>query len=76
MIPARYADLLFSFMLSGLMSLAITGLTTLRTMGLAEGVVAAWVWGWLSGWAVAFPLVLVLAPLTRRAVRVLTDAAA
>ena len=76
MIPARYANLLFSFLLSGMMSLLITGLTVLRTRGLSEGLVEAWLWGWINGWAVAFPLVLVLAPATRRMVRALTDAPA
>jgi hypothetical protein len=75
-IPARYANLLFSFLLSGMMSLLITGLTVLRTQGLSAGLLEAWFWGWLNGWAAAFPLVLVLAPATRRVVRALTDAPA
>ncbi|EPX84916.1 hypothetical protein ruthe_01913 [Rubellimicrobium thermophilum DSM 16684] len=68
MLPARFAPLLFGLILSGMMSLIVSGIATLRALGLAEGLVRAWMGAWLSSWAVAFPTVLVLAPLTRRIV--------
>ena len=68
MIPARYAPMLFSLILSCWMSLLLTGVATLRTVGLHAGVLKAWLGAWLTGWPIAFPTVLVAAPLARRLV--------
>lgn len=65
---ARLAPLLFGFLLSGFMSLVVSGVATLRTAGLAEGFAGLWIGAWLPSWAVAFPVVLVVAPLARRLV--------
>ena len=72
MIPARYAPILFGFFLSGLMSSLVSGIATVRAVGLTEGVAGLWLGNWLSSWAVAFPAVLVVAPLARRVVARLT----
>ena len=68
MIPARFAPILFGFILSGLMSLIVSGIATFRAIGLAEGVFGLWISAWLASWLVAFPCVLVVAPFTRRLV--------
>ncbi|WP_339948566.1 DUF2798 domain-containing protein [uncultured Albimonas sp.] len=69
MIPARYASVLFGLILSGLMSLMVSGIATLRAAEtLDAGFPALWLGAWLTSWAVAFPAVLVVAPLTRRLV--------
>ena len=68
MIPARFAPILFGFILSGLMSCMVSGLSTLRTLGLIDGFMGAWIGNWALSWAVAFPVVLVVAPITRRIV--------
>ena len=67
MIPARYAHILFGFVLSGLMSCIISGLSTWRALGL-EGLFGNWMGNWAVSWAVAFPVVLVVAPIARRLV--------
>jgi hypothetical protein len=67
-IPARFAPVVFGFVLSAMMSFVVSGIATFRTLGLAEGVVGIWLGNWLSSWAVAFPVVLVLAPVARRMV--------
>ena len=72
MIPARFAPALFGLVLSGLMSLLVSGIATLRAVGLVDGVLALWMTNWLSSWVVAFPAVLVVAPLARRLVARLT----
>lgn len=72
MIPKRYAPLLFSLLLSGLMSLLITGLSTFRVSGPVPHVAQLWLSAWLTAWCVAFPVVLVVAPLTRKFVERLT----
>lgn len=68
MIPPRYAPILFGLILSGLMSCMVSGIATLRATGLGEGVLALWMGAWIASWAIAFPAVLLVAPLTRRLV--------
>jgi len=68
MIPARMAPILFGFILSGLMSLIVSGIATVRAAGLADGVFGLWMGAWITSWLVAFPTVLVVAPMTPRVV--------
>jgi len=73
MIPARFAPVLFGFILSGLMSCMVSGIATLRASGLSDGVFGNWMASWAVSWAIAFPVVLVVAPITRRLVGALTQ---
>lgn len=68
MVPARFAPYLFGFILSGMMSCMVSGIATLRAIGLVDGFAGHWMGSWVSSWAVAFPVVLVVAPFTRRVV--------
>ncbi|MEM0947603.1 MAG: DUF2798 domain-containing protein [Pseudomonadota bacterium] len=68
MLPRRLAPVLFGLFLSGLMSLIVSGISTLRVTGLSPEFPALWLSGWLTSWAVAFPTVLVVAPLARKLV--------
>ncbi len=68
MLPRSFAPVLFGFMLSGLMSLLVSGITSYRALGVAPGLLATWSSAWLTAWLVAFPVVLAVAPLTRRVV--------
>lgn len=68
MIPARYAHILFGFILSGLMSFMVSGIATARAAPLDAQFLGLWMSGWLPSWALAFPAVLVVAPITRRIV--------
>ena len=74
MIPARFAPLAFGFVLSGLMSLLVSGIATVRQAGLSGNVSSLWMSSWLTSWPVAFPVVLVVAPLARRVVQRLVAA--
>lgn len=69
----RYAPYLFGFILSGLMSLLVSGIAVLRQAGFAADLPGHWLMAWLPAWAIAFPTVLVVAPLTRRLVARLVD---
>ena len=62
MIPARYAPVLFGLLLSGLMSLIVSGIATWQAAGLSPSFPLLWMGAWLSSWLVAFPTVLVVAP--------------
>lgn len=68
MISPRFAPVVFGFVLSALMSFIVSGIATLRTAGLGHDFISLWLGAWLPSWLVAFPVVLVVAPLARRAV--------
>jgi hypothetical protein len=68
MIPRKYAPALFGLILSGLMSLLVSGVSTYRALGLVGNMVDIWTDAWLTAWLFAFPVVLIAAPLARRAV--------
>lgn len=68
MFPSKFAPIAFGFVLSALMSLLVSGIATLRTAGLIDGFVALWMGAWLPSWVIAFPVVLVVAPVARRIV--------
>ena len=72
MIPQRFAPVLFAFILSGLMSLLVSGVSTWHAGGLSSGFVALWLGAWLTAWLFAFPTVMVVAPVARRLVARLT----
>ena len=69
MIPARYGPVLFSFILSGVMSLLVSGISTFRAVPVVDqSFVGLWVGAWLTGWLFAFPAVMLAAPLARKVV--------
>jgi hypothetical protein len=72
MIPARFAPILFGFVLSGLMSLIVSGISTGRALGFSSALPATWAGNWALSWLVAFPTVLVVAPIARKLVARLT----
>jgi hypothetical protein len=73
MISNRFAPILFGFELSGMMSFFVCGLSTLRALGMGSHFAQAWMGNWAISWATAFPVVLVVAPITLRLVaRLLT----
>lgn len=72
MIPARFAHIVFGLILSGLMSFVVSGIATLRAVGMMLDFPAQWMGAWLLSWAIAFPTVLIVAPIARRLVSKLT----
>lgn len=72
MIPQKFSPFLFGLILSGLMSLLVSGISVLRAAGIGHGFVGSWMDAWLTAWLFAFPIVLLVAPLTRAAVSRLT----
>ena len=68
MIPRRFEPVVFGLVLSGLMLLIVSGVATLRVAGLTPAFPTQWLGAWLPSWAIAFPAVLIVAPLARRLV--------
>ena len=69
--PARFAPVLFGFVLSALMSFVVSGIATFRNFGLVEDFFGLWIGAWVPSWLIAFPVVLVVAPIARRFVGML-----
>ncbi len=67
-------NVVFGFLLSGFMSLVISGVSSLRNFGLERVIsqpsqfLQGWMNAYFSSWLVAFPVVLFVAPLVRRIV--------
>jgi hypothetical protein len=74
MIPHRFAPILFGFILSGLMSCLVSCIATWRAVGLPPEFGSLWMGAWINSWIVAFPAVLIVAPITRRLVAKLVKA--
>lgn len=72
--PPRFAPALFGFLLSGLMSLVVSGVATVRNADPVDSFLDLWIAAWLPSWLIAFPTVLVVAPIARRFVGMLVKA--
>ncbi len=72
----RLAPVLFGFVLSALMSFVVSGVSTFRNAGPVDGFLNLWMGAWLPSWFVAFPVVLLVAPLARQLVNLLIAAPA
>ncbi|HEY8358767.1 MAG TPA: DUF2798 domain-containing protein [Ramlibacter sp.] len=70
----RFAPVVFGFDLSGLMSPMASGISTFRNAGPVDGFLNIWIGAWRPSWFIAFPVVLFVAPLARRAVGMLVKA--
>jgi hypothetical protein len=69
MIPRKFEPVLNGLVLSGIMSLLVSGVATLHAAQPGTASLSVWASSWLTGWLVAFPSVLLAAPFTRSIVR-------
>lgn len=67
-LPHRYAPVVTAALLSGLMSLVVSGISTLRSIGFVPEFLGRWMGNWSISWATAFVVVLFVLPLVRRIV--------
>lgn len=68
MIPDRFAPVLFGFILSGMISAMVSGIANWPALGLHSAFPAHWFGAWPTSWAIAFPAVLIVAPITQHLV--------
>jgi hypothetical protein len=77
-IPKRFTSLLFPFLLSGFMTLLITGISITRVLGVNTILQApssffqTWMKAYISAWLVAYPILLLAIPVVHRIVNWLT----
>jgi len=62
----RVRRFVFSFYMSGIMSLLMSAIITLINTGISEGFLSRWGAAFLVAWGVAFPLVSFIAPLANK----------
>ena len=67
-LPARYMLPVTGLFLSGIMTIIISGISTLLALGPTAEVLERWPIAWVTSWAIAFPTVLVVLPIVRRLV--------
>ena len=72
MIPKRFSPLVFAVLLTGVMTLVISGVATAINVGLPSDFLPRWVHAWLPNWAIACPVLLVVRPFVQRATERLT----
>jgi hypothetical protein len=67
-LPARFTLPVTGFILSGIMTIVISGISTLLALGPKPEFLARWPIAWITSWIIAFPTVLVVLPMVRRLV--------
>jgi len=67
-LPARFMLPVTGFILSGIMTIVISGISTLLALGPGAEFLARWPVACITSWVIAFPTVLVVLPIVRRLV--------
>ena len=67
-LPPRYNAIAMPLALSMLMTIVVSGISTLMALGWVPGWHGLWLKAWLLSWAVAFPTMVVVLPIARRMV--------
>ncbi|WP_449256574.1 DUF2798 domain-containing protein [Bosea sp. (in: a-proteobacteria)] len=67
-LPPRYAAVVMPFILSVLMTFVVSGISTLKALGLTPEFLQTWPVSWALSWIVAFPTLLLVLPVVRRLV--------
>lgn len=75
-LPARYAGLVTSLILSLIMTCVVSLISVLRSNGFDSRVLELWPSSWLLSWLIAFPVLMVAAPVARRIAAALVHPAA
>ncbi len=67
-LPPRFNAVAMPLVLSGLMTIIVSGISTINAIGFAPGWGGKWFGAWLLSWAVAFPVMVFVLPIARRIV--------
>jgi hypothetical protein len=66
-VPRRFEQAAHGLLLTCFMTFVVAGISTLLAIGAGDpGFLWLWFVAWMSSWAVAFPTILLVAPLVRR----------
>lgn len=72
-VPVKYSNLIFGGLLSTIMVTIISGTVVLVNQGVTPEFTHQWLKGFATAWPIAFPSVLVLAPMVRKIVATITE---
>jgi hypothetical protein len=72
MLPKRSAPIVFAVILTGVMTIVISGVATLINVGLPADFAHRWVRAWLPNWVIACPVLLLVRPFVQRLTERLT----
>ena len=72
MISSRFTPILFILILSIIMSCVVSGISTFSTISVMGDFFESWMVAWGRSWVVAFPTMLIVAPLSRKLVEKIT----
>lgn len=67
-IPARFAPIVFSALLSAIMVCIVSAFVLITTQGIHLALPAQWLKSCITTWPIAFPTVAIVAPWVRRIV--------
>lgn len=73
-IPARFTWLVMPAILVFLMTFVVSGVSTLRAIGLAPDFTGKWMQAWLISYIVAYPTMLAVGPFVRKLVAAIMEA--
>ena len=65
-LPVTYMRFALPLGTSFFMTFLVSGVATIRAIGLVPGVIGTWMVSWIISWAIAFPTMLVMMPRVRR----------
>lgn len=65
-VPKAYEHVAFALLLSCIQTFVITGISTGLAVGLSPQLPTLWVQAYFASWVIAFPGVLLVAPVVRR----------
>ena len=74
-LPARSARWVTPLLLSVFMTCIVSLISTLKGVGVAPGVLRIWLGAWAVSWVIAFPTLLLVIPLVRKATAFVVEAA-
>lgn len=73
-LPAKAIFVVMPFFLSIMMSGIISGVATLKALGLTPDFLSLWLKAWGLSWIIAFPTVMLLLPVVRRLTAMVVEA--
>lgn len=65
-LPASFNGFVVPLLLSIFMTAIVSGIATVKNVGLRPDIIRLWLDAWAVSWAIAFPTLLVVLPLVRR----------